>query len=147
MTLAFEKKYPLVLATLCAGIYYFAHLRLHLAAPSRDLMGVVVSVSAITIGFLATAKAILFTIQDRTVIKYFKDSNRYTILVDYLMGAIYWSFFCAGLSTVALLFDLGALNWWTCRIGMTVWVFFVVLATFSYLRVLRIFGLVLRSQA
>jgi hypothetical protein len=147
MTLIWEKRYPAVVAAAVAAAYFYADRRYQLAAPQRDLMGVVVSVSAIAVGFLATAKAILFTIQDRTVIKYFKDSDRYTTLVDYLMGAIYWSFFSAGLSTLALFFDLTKLNWWECRFGMTIWVFLVVVATLSYFRVLRIFGLILRSQA
>jgi hypothetical protein len=147
MTLTWEKRYPVVAAALVAAIYYYADPRLQLPPPPRDLMAVVVSVSAIAIGFLATAKAILFTIQDRTVIKYFKDSARYTILVDYLMWAIYWSFLSAGLSTLALFFDLTKLNWWAIRVGMTVWVFLAAIATLSYFRVLRIFGLILRSQA
>jgi hypothetical protein len=147
MTLTWEKRYPVVIAAASAAVYYYADLRFQLPPPSRDLMGVVVSVSAIAVGFLATAKSILFTIQDRTVIKYFKDSARYTTLVDYLMWAIHWSFLSAGLSTLALFFDLNKLNWWVVRVGMTAWVFLVIVATFSYFRVLRIFGLILRSQA
>ena len=65
MTLAWEKRYPVVVAAVAAAIYYYADLRFQLPPPPRDLMAVVVSVSAIAVGFLATAKAILFTIQDR----------------------------------------------------------------------------------
>jgi hypothetical protein len=147
VTLVWEKRYPAIISVAAAAGYYYLYHRLALAPPPRDLMAVVVSVSAISIGFVATAKSILLTIQERTVIKYFKDSDRYRTLVDYFMSAIYWSFLAAGLSTIALMFDLSKANWWACRIASTLWIFFVVGATCSYIRVLTIFGYILRSQA
>ncbi len=94
MTLNWEKRYPGVIAAGFAAAYYYADRHFQLPPPPRDLMAVVVSVSAIAVGFLATAKAILFTIQDRTVIKYFKDSARHTTLV---VGHSFWND-CMGVS-------------------------------------------------
>jgi len=136
-----------MIAALCATAYYYAYWRFRLSPPPRDLLTVVVSVCAIAVGFVATAKSILLTIQERTVIRFFRDSNRYATLVNYFMAAVYWSFLCAGLSAFGLLFDLPKLNWWVGRVGATLWVLLVAGSTLTYFRVLHIFGLILRSQA
>lgn len=144
ITLTLGTRYPTMGAAVLAALCYYAYYQFNLSPPPRNFMA---DASAVAIGFVATAKSILLSVQNTTVRRHFKNGNQYRTLVDYFMQAIYWSFVVAGVSTAFLLFDPNQLNGWTCRFAIAAWVFLVFGATFSYLRVLRLFSLILTGDS
>lgn len=80
---------------------------LGLPAGTKEALVALVSVSAIAVGFIATAKMILLTIDQRRVLRMLKQEGAFATLVTYMMQAITWSFASAILAGLAL-FLLGA---------------------------------------
>src|SRR4051794_26652985 len=85
-----ESWLPLVLAALVlagtiGGLFY---LRVETPSTFGDLLGAVINVSAIGAGFLATAKSILFSIQNSQVVLRLKSGGQYEVFVGYFMTAI-----------------------------------------------------------
>lgn len=107
------------------------------------LLGAIINVSGIAIGFLAAAEAIILSIDDVRVIRHLKQAGGYTILVRYLSEAIIASFLLAAVSAVGLFrdFETGHWHWF----GEAAWVFLLVAASLSYFRVLWVFFKILNS--
>lgn len=145
MKLWFEKWYPHA-AGLLAALAYLSFLKLHALPDSlSNLMAAVVSISAIAIGFLATSKSILISIQNRRFIRQIKELKLYDTLIGYLMTAINYCFCLALMSAAALLVDYKTAPGWFSQI-FCVWIFFGVAALLSCYRVIRIFSLILRTE-
>ncbi len=70
-----------------------------------NLLNATVGVSAIAVGFLATAKSILLSMSDKWVVKQLKKVGYYQRLMGYFMTAIRWSFVLAIFSALGLLLD------------------------------------------
>jgi hypothetical protein len=146
MKASFERHYPLV----GGGVVALGYLLLHKTFDfvSRDaltnLFTAMVSVSAITVGFLATAQSILFSLENKRVTKFLKDAGAFKSLVDYMMDAINLSFVLAALSAFALLVDPKVHRWWY-PFGFAIWLFILSFAGLAYYRVVRIFTEILRS--
>ena len=142
-----EKNYPWVGGLVAGGLgFYFLNGR-PLPADLNDLLSAIINVSAIAVGFLATAKSILISIQGSRIIRQFKSGGgaRYAQLIDYLMTAIYSCFALAALSTIGLLIDLKAQ-----AIGQTlavsIWMMCLVYAGLTCQRVIAIFTEILKSS-
>ena len=72
MNLKIERYYPLIGGILLSLICLFAYNLISLNDTSNTFLSTVVTISAIAIGFIATSKAILISIQDRPLIKQLK---------------------------------------------------------------------------
>jgi hypothetical protein len=146
MKAAFERRYPLVGGGIVAFGYLLMYKRFDFV--SRDalpnLFTAMVSVSAIAVGFLATAQSILFSLENKRVTQFLKDAGAFKSLVDYMMEAIHLSFVLAALSAFALLVDAKAHRWW-CPFGFAIWLFILSFAGLAYYRVVSIFANILRS--
>jgi hypothetical protein len=113
------------------------------SAPS--LFSAIVSLSAISVGFLATAKAILFSIDQTLIVRQLQANVHYSRLVDFLLSAIHWSFALAIFSAGCFTVDLkNSVSWH--RYYLTVWVFVLAAASLATYRVIHIFGALLRDQ-
>jgi type III secretory pathway component EscU len=141
-----EKYYPLA----CGAVITAAYLLLwdKFAFVSRTaltgLFTAVVSVSAIAVGFLATAESILLSLESKRVMKFLKEANSFNALVDYMMSAIHLSFALAAFSAFALLVGPDAHLWWY-KYAFALWLFVLSTASFSYYRIVSIFAKILRS--
>jgi hypothetical protein len=141
-----EQAYP-VLAGVAGGIvYFFVSPEFPVkaeAAPS--LFSAIISVSAIAVGFLATANSILLSIDNRPLIVKLKAVGHYTKLLQYLMWAAFWSFSLAGMSVVCFLADLRSPADWH-RWLFSAWVFFILTATLACYRIVRLFAKILNAH-
>jgi hypothetical protein len=139
-----ERRYPLI-AGLAAGIaFFFLAPSFPVAADAApSLFSAVISVAAIAVGFLATAKSILLSIENKPIIADLKAHGRYSTLIDYLMCATKWSFFLAVMSITCFLADLKTPYWH--RWLFAFWVFAMFSTGASCFRVIHIFGKILRT--
>jgi hypothetical protein len=139
--------YPEVLAVLAGVLYFGIHLTRTYKMPqsANDLMGATVNLCAIAVGFLATAKAILISVDDKRLIADLKDTGHYREIVRYLRCAITWAFMLACWSAAGLFLDIGRLPTWTkwYAAGTAVWVASGVGTFLSCHRVIHVFYVLL----
>ena len=150
MPLQIERRYPII-GAIVAGAVYLVFFRTR-AFPStlHELFAAVISVGAIAVGFLATAKTILVSLSDRAVVEKLRDLGYYRWVVDYIIEAINWSFAIAALSAAGLLLQFAPKGsdqdrvhvlflcaWWVALVG----------AGLAYLRVVRILTKILRQAS
>jgi|ERR1700722_5793451 len=145
MSARVERSYPIWGGCITAGLYLILSGRFAFVSRGAlpNLFTAVVSVSAIAVGFLATAESILFSLENKRVTKFLKDADGFKSLVDYLMNAIHLSFALAALSSLALLLEPRAGLWWY-RYAFATWLFILTAAALSYYRVVNIFARILR---
>ncbi|MHB9108550.1 MAG: hypothetical protein ACYDCO_15950 [Armatimonadota bacterium] len=102
-----ERVYPYIVgAVIAVGSFLILQFAFHerqFPETFKDLLGAAVNVSAISIGFLATAKSIVFSMEDRRIIRILKEANLYNVFIGYFMSAIHWSFLLSILSAAILL--------------------------------------------
>lgn len=144
MALLFEKWYPITTAAL-AGAFYLLFLR-DRGVPEtlHEVFGAAVNVSAIAVGFLATAKSILISLDDKRVITHLKQTGKYSVFVNYLLRATQYSFALALLSGCALAVRLSSSRPWQVYV-FAAWLFFLVASLLSYYRVIHVFAKILRT--
>ncbi|HNO78951.1 MAG TPA: hypothetical protein PKN33_12905 [Phycisphaerae bacterium] len=114
--------------------------------PTRlgDLMNATISLSAIAIGFLATAKSVILSIKDEAIIRTLKESGDHDRLLGYFMKAIRWSFGLGILSAIGLLIDFEADTTphpWL----FSIWLFTLAETGFCSYRVIDLFTRILRA--
>ena len=108
----------------------------------NDIFATSTSLSGIFIGFLITAKSILFSIDDRSIIKKLKQTKTYVKLINYFMSAITYSFFLAFISLLSLFIDFNKSNVFN-EIIFLFWIFGVILTGSSCYRVISVFSKIL----
>ncbi len=140
-----EKWYPLVLGFIISWCYYWFSVGNHLPNSLKELFSAATTLSGIAIGFLATAKSILFSINQTHIVRQLKNTNKYKTLINYFMDAINWSFLLAILSLTGLFIDFANLQSWH-SIAFSFWVFSLVTAGLSCYRVIDVFATILRSS-
>lgn len=138
----FERWYPLG-GGIVAGISVFLFRDfIYLPETLKELFPVVISISAIAVGFLATAKSILLSLEDRPVIRHLKELGGYNDLIQYLLTAVNWSLIASVVSAVFLLLLPKRETWWYVD-SFAIWAFVTVTAVLTCYRVIRIFSRIL----
>lgn len=137
-----ERFYPLVTGLTIGLLFLVLYWNSVLPKSVKDLLTAALTIGSISIGFLATAKSILFSMEQKKVIRILKDVGKFRVLVKYLMSAVHWSFFWAVLSGIGLLIDFDSPAAWHPRI-FSLWVAITVTACLSYYRVVSMFSAVL----
>lgn len=149
MAFAFERCYPLLGGLIVAAVYLLVpSLRTYVLPDTLPLLlSAVVTVAAIAVGFLATAKSILIASDDRPIIKRIKDAGLYRRILRYFRAAIFWSFLLSILSAAALLFNYNGLTaWdWPRSLGTAAWLWVATAAMLSYHRIAGIWYTTLDS--
>lgn len=149
MSLIVERWHPFVIGMVVAIVYLSVRpLSSHVLPDTLPtLLSAIVSVAAIAVGFLATAKSILISADDKPIIKRAKEAGVYRRIVLYFRAAISWSFALSIASVLALLFDYrGLKTWdWPHAIGTAAWLWLATGAILSYLRIARLWYTVLDS--
>jgi hypothetical protein len=110
----------------------------------KELFPVVISISAIAVGFLATAKSILLSLDERPVVRHLKQLGGYDVLVWYLLTAVNWSLIASLVSALFLLF-MNNRDTWLYRDAFAVWAAITTIAILTCYRVIRLFARILIS--
>lgn len=135
---------PLVVGGITAGAALLWAWNRPLPSTLSNLLNATVGVSAIAIGFLATAKSMLFSMNEKWVVVQLRRIGYFKRLMDYFMRSIRWSFVLAILSSVGLLIDLQGESdphpWL-----FAIWVFVVMETALCSYRVIHLFSKILRS--
>jgi hypothetical protein len=142
LELKVEQWYPAVVAIGVGGVAYF-FIDLASIEGFRDLLQTAVNLSAITVGFLATSKSILLTIEKKKVVAALKSDKQWPMLIDYMMCAIYSAFLLALVSGGLLLVKFKEPADWH-HAATSVWVFCLVLALLTGIRIVRFFAWILK---
>lgn len=110
----------------------------------KELFPVVISISAIAVGFLATAKSILLSLEERPVVRHLRQMGGYDELVRYLLTAVNWSLIASLVSAVFLLFLSQKDTTWY-RDTFSLWAAVTTVAILTCYRVIRLFSRILIS--
>lgn len=137
---------PLVLSVAAAIVAFVWARERPLPGTLDNLLNATVGLSAIAVGFLATAKSILLSMNDRWVVKQLKKVGYYQRLMGYFMGAIRWSFALAALSAFGLLIDFQT-DKQPHPFSFAVWIFTLVGTGACSYRVIHLFTRILRTAA
>jgi len=139
---------PYIFGVVLASIYGFGLSHLEPPASVKDLLSAVLNVAAIAVGFLSTAKSILFSIENKKAIKQFKQSGRWETLLKTMLAAVHWSMSLAAMSGVCLLvFEPGPGKWWWMpRVALIAWVWVMGTAAGLYVHVVRTLSVVLSQD-
>jgi hypothetical protein len=143
--LVWERNWPWVLGAAFASAFYFLMPKYQAPDTAKDLLVSVISIGAISVGFLATMKAVLFSIDKRRLIVQMKDTKYWDYLIDYLVSGIRWASILSVVSAVGLLFDLHN-HPRLYHLSIAVWIFIVVTAIGAYWRIVSLFATILRSD-
>lgn len=116
-----------------------------------QLLSAVLTISAIAIGFMGTAKSILVSIRDRDIVEQLKETkpygeigpSYYDIILDYILAGTIWSFALAVVSTIAMLVDFQYPQGWVIAL-VYVWFFSMGGTLVACARVIYILSGILR---
>jgi len=141
-----EKWFPYVIGFATIFIYLVFLPKYKSPTTPKELLPTIVSLSSITTGFLATALAILFTIPpNHRGVRLLITGGAYNDLIDYLTGAITWSFVLAIISVIGLLIDFKVEQIWYPFV-FSLWLFVLTTAACSCYRVIYLFAKILKAD-
>lgn len=143
----FDKYYPLVGGAIASFAYlwlFAIYPKFALSKGFRDLFIAAITINAISVGFLATAKATLISIYNSSVVKWMKETGTYATTIDYFVDAVTISMWCAFWSMLLLLIDFSDPVKYIV-VGIAIWVFLLVSSMLAMYRIICIFSKVLRK--
>lgn len=141
-----EAWYPAIVAAAVAAAFWHYLSDYSLPETTKDLLGAVISLAAISIGFLATVKSLLVSLAGRPDVAWLIKGEFYDRFHRYVFQAIYASFVIATASTVILLLlkPIESLAWRQhLAAGYVALLTFTGAATF---RVLTVFSLMMKNR-
>lgn len=133
-----EEWNPLICAACASLLAWCLISRFGIPTGTKDLLTAYVSTSGILVGFLATAKTILLSIDSTRVIRNLKRNNHYANLVNYIVRAIFSGIALAVISSVGAVIEWKAPTPWHARF-IILWLFCAVHCGFATVRVIRLF--------
>lgn len=140
-----EKYLPVLLAGAAVAVYLKWFPGFLIPENVKELLAAAISIGAILAGLLGNAMAILFSIDGKAVIQGLRKTGHFDGLVNYLLGAIFWSSLMAVLSGVGLLVDVKPKEL-PNPVAASVWFFATVASIVAYGRVINLFSRILRSR-
>lgn len=142
-----EQWYPIVGGVVFGLAYYYVlSARGPLPCSLKDLLAAVINVSAIAIGFLATAESVMLGLENKTVVARLKKINYFGFVVDYMRGALVLAFVLALVSAAGLLTDFVTPSPWHTK-AFSAWLGLVAASLLAWIRIVSIFTRILRSDA
>jgi hypothetical protein len=139
-----ERWYPITFGLALTVLYCLLFRSKPLPSSLKDIFSAATTLSSIAIGFLAAAMSILYAISNTNVVKQIKNANKYTMLIDYFMDAINWSFWLASLSFLGLFVEIKSFGSWEW-LAFGIWLFTLLTCGLSSYRVIRVFAAILRA--
>jgi len=140
-----ERYGPWVAATIVTGVYLYFFREYQLPPKVNNLYSSVVTICAVSIGFLATAKSILFAVHDSEIIRWIKRAGLYDLMINYIMTAIHLCFILAIYSAIELVFDTSWINV-SPSLPFALWLFLSWVSLLSCYRVIYLLSKILRHQ-
>ena len=144
-----ERWYPALGGLIAATTYFFAFRDVPLPKASKEILGGVVNVSAIAVGFLATAQSIIVSLGGKRMVRMLRQSGHLSALGSYLTHAIASAFMLAVLSVAMLVLDLDQpsnLNPLAISSIVAVWVMTATASVLACFRVLRLLADILPAE-
>jgi hypothetical protein len=140
-----EKYWPYAVGVTAALLYFFVfcHWKPH---KPNELIQSGLTIGAISVGFLANMKAILFSIEKKKVVEDLKVGGYFKYLIDYLMEAINLSFCLALLGAIGFVVDFEDRDRLRVKLLLTLWVFILSSAVAAYYRIINLFARILRAD-
>lgn len=137
-SLWFEKWYPYLGGLIFSGIWFL--LCLQFPQKPEIVLSSTLTLSAIIMGFLTTAKAIIISIKGGKVWSDMHDSTYLDLLVSYLAHAIYISFIFCIITLFGLFFCVLSISY------QLAWAFFASCTALTFIRVVSIFLRILKHS-
>lgn len=110
----------------------------------RDLITASITISAIGVGFLATAKATMMSLASSKIMKWLKETGAYTSIIISFMDAIELCIASTIVSGILLLIDFQDPA--KCLLaGVAIWLFFTTAALVATYRIIRLFSKILQK--
>lgn len=155
MTRRTERLYP-VLAGILAALAFLLSAKMEwISTPAtiRDIFSGVLNITSIAVGFLASTKAIILSLEDdRRIIRHLREMDRYTTVIEFFMDAIRCCFLTAIVSTLMLLPPAQGVAgkpafapWFDYCVA--VWMVCTITAAASCYRVISIVGILIPADA
>ncbi len=144
MSAKVERWFPVILGLLTTVIIGQVADLSSIATFAKDLFTSTISLGSIFIGFLTATLAIIFSIDQKYVVKQLKAAKVYNKLINYFMDAIGWSFVVVALSIVGLVIDFKVQADWHLG-GFAVWIFSLTTAGLSTYRITSVLSDVLKT--
>ena len=141
-----ELYYPYIVAAIVAigSFYYFASF----GVPARfeRLLNAIVSLAAIAVGFLGTAKTVFLSLGHTRIVRQMRrhDGEYYTRMMNFMMNGIKFHILLAGLSGLGLLVDFSNAATWH-HWALSIWVFVLIGSACSCWRIITILSEILES--
>jgi len=136
-----------VFGILAYVILHFGWYVLNVDTKLTEVFTAVVNVCAIAVGFLGTVAAVLISLDGRKAIEAIKAMDLYARLYGYIMKAVGWSFACAVITTVLILYQSLKVPSFLHFFFLAAWTFLASASCLSSLLVVTIFSLILRKIA
>lgn len=147
LQMAFEQWYPLIGGAAIAAAYSLIKPAREYVLPDTmpNLLSAILTVAGVAIGFLATVKSILISIDERPIVQRMKEAGIYRRVIGYLRAAITWSFILTFISAAALLLSYKEITTWTTsrQVLTAIWLAVAAGALLSYYRIARIWRTIL----
>jgi hypothetical protein len=143
----YDQYYPLIGGVIIAFVYlvlFSFFPKFTISKGFRDIFIAAITINAISIGFLATAKAILISINQSKIVKWMKETGTYNTIIKYFMDALVLSMLCAVWSMFLLLIDFSNPVKYILFCIAT-WVFLFTASMLSMYRIVAIFSKILRK--
>src|SRR5579862_8388347 len=131
-----------VAAATC-GLVFNQHIHLASEAKSR-LLDKFVDVCAISVGFWATALALLLALEDRKTVDGLRKLGIYERIVDYFLNTVYSYFVLLLFCLVTIAF--GHPTWLPHNIYVAAWVFILTFSASAMLRSFLLLGKLLKAK-
>lgn len=145
MSRTVEKWYPLCAGLVIGLVYGWWFPWRPESKALNALLPTIVSISAIAVGFIATAMSILVSMHGRRTIRSLRQMGTYDLLIRYMIGAVQWCLVLAVVSAVLLLTDLSSIERWL-RWVLGAWVFLTIGTGLACFRIMSIFFAILRMD-
>ncbi len=145
MSFIIEKCYPFITGVIAGLAYFLLKDHLNIFGSIKELLGAVINICAIAVGFLATTKSIMLSLGQNRIIQQLKNTDKYYTLIQYIMSAINLSFLTALLSAGLLFIDFSKVQQYTPYI-FPPWIFITIWTVMACYRITRIFFKILMSK-
>jgi hypothetical protein len=143
---AWEETWPYLVGVVAGAAYATFGRRVALSPNLKDAFIAVAGVSGTFAAFFIAAASILVTLGDSWFKRRAVESGVYLSLVGYLLTAMGWSLATAVFSITLIFFDASWRLWWY-DYAFTGWAFLLGTTLGVSIRVLRIFGLLMKYIA
>jgi hypothetical protein len=104
------------------------------------------TLGGIIVGFFSTALAILYSITgSKEIVAKLKTAGYFSLIIDYLLQAIYFGFILSGVSALGLFLNFNHINY-IDFLYFHLWFFLFSSAILLSFRVIKLFGKMLKSS-